>query len=127
MTTTFEFRSLSLNPDYCAPDTSEIRLLPTFDRGGLCHCTLPVGEISKAVSHKTVDEIWYCLSGSGEIWQRGTNGEAVKEFTIGDSFTIPVGNSFQFRNTGSEPLRIIISTMPKWLGADEAVEEKGKW
>jgi hypothetical protein len=51
--------------DYLAPDGSEIRLLPEVGGGGLCHCILPVGKVSKAVSHKTVDEICYFLSCQG--------------------------------------------------------------
>ena len=64
----FEFISLPLEATYLAPDNSEIRLLPTFNSGGLCHCTLPANSISNPVKHKTVDEIWYCISGQGIIW-----------------------------------------------------------
>jgi mannose-6-phosphate isomerase-like protein (cupin superfamily) len=123
----FTFIKIPESPNYLAPDGSEIRLLASFDRGGLCHCKLPANGISKAVKHKTVEEIWYCLSGNGIIWQRNESGETEREFTAGDSFTIPCGNSFQFRNPGTDPLRVIISTMPRWPGADEATETEGKW
>lgn len=123
----FEFKSLGKNIDYLAPDKSEIRLLPTFESGGLCHCTLPVGMNSSAVKHKTVDEVWYCLSGHGSIWQENNGKTQISDFTSGDSFSIPVGNSFQFKNIGNEPLCLIIATMPKWTGADEAIKVKGIW
>lgn len=123
----FQFTSLRSEADYLAPDLSEIRLLPTFDRGGLCHCTLPAGETSVAKKHKTVEEIWYCISGRGIIWQKNASGESEKEFTQGDSFTIPAGNSFQFRNNADQPLCIIISTMPKWPGPDEALDGDSHW
>src|SRR5262245_33571130 len=53
--------------DYLAPDVSEIRLLVAGNTGSLCHCTLPERGISSAVYHKTVEEIWYCISGQGEV------------------------------------------------------------
>ena len=123
----FASKPLAKEHDYLAPDGSEIRTLSDMEAGGLCHCILPAGNISKAVKHKSVGEIWYCISGKGIIWQKNENGEDGKEFTAGDSFTIPRGNSFQFRNTGAQPLKIIISTIPKWPGADEVVKVEGKW
>ena len=127
MNSLFEFKSLKKKYDYLAPDGSEIRLLPTLEKGGLCHCTLPVGMTSSAVKHKTVDEVWYCLSGSGSIWQENNGLTQINDFTSGDCFSIPIGNSFQFKNIGSDPLCIIISTMPKWPGADEAIPVEGTW
>ena len=127
MKTLFEFEKLPKAYNHLAPDNSEIRLLPTLEKGGLCHCTLPVGMTSIAVKHKTVDEVWYCLSGYGSIWQENNGEKQIKNFTCGDCFSIPVGNSFQFKNIGSEPLCIIISTMPKWPGADEAIKVDGIW
>jgi mannose-6-phosphate isomerase-like protein (cupin superfamily) len=123
----FNFKTVGARYDDLAPDASEIRLLPNFEGAGLCHCTLSAGKISKPVRHKTVNEIWYCLSGKGEIWQM-RNGEYEKmEFKTGDSFTIPVGNSFQFRNTGKTDLCILIVTIPKWPGEDEAEKAEGHW
>ncbi len=128
MKETFEFIPFAKERDYAAPDGSDIRLLPTFESGGLCHCTLHAGTVSKPVKHKTVSEIWYCISGKGVIWQKNNDGELVKEFTGGDSFTIPLGNSFQFKNTGQDPLYVIICTMPKWpTEKEEAIPSEGKW
>lgn len=127
MLTIFKFKSLPNHYDGLAPDTSEIRLLPEFESGGLAHCVLGVGKTSLAVKHKTVSEIWYCLAGKGEIWQSNENGAEVKAFTASDSFTIPLGNSFQFRNVGDEKLMILIVTMPKWPGPDEAIKVDGIW
>jgi hypothetical protein len=53
---------------------------------------------------------------------------SVADVVPGVSLTIPVETQFQFRNTGQEPLRFVIATMPPWPGADEAVPvEVGKW
>ena len=59
--------------DYLAPDKSEIRLLCQGRTAGLCHCTLPAGQVSTAVRHRKVEECWYVLEGKGQIW-RETHG-----------------------------------------------------
>lgn len=111
-----------------APDSSEIRLLPRMQGGSLCHCTLPVGKTSSAVAHKTVEEIWYILEGEGEVWRKLGEQEEVTPVHPGISLTIPLGTHFQFRNTGSEPLCILITTMPPWpLVGEEAYSVPGKW
>jgi mannose-6-phosphate isomerase-like protein (cupin superfamily) len=125
-TTVFDAKSLP--EDYeIAPDGSEIRPLLRLDRGSLAHCTLPKGCTSHAISHKTIEEIWYCLQGQGQVWRRKGDMEEVVEFRLGVSLTIPTGTHFQFRNTGGEPLRFVIATMPPWPGGDEAVRVRGRW
>ena len=46
---------------------------------------------------------------------------------FGVCLTIPPGTSFQFRNTGWEPLCFIITTMPPWPGPEEAVRVTDHW
>ena len=113
--------------DYLAPDGSEIRLLLSSDGGGICHCTLPPGKTSTAVKHRTVEEIWYFLSGEGEMWRKHDNHEEVTRIHPGVCLSIPVGTNFQFRNSGSSALTFIISTMPPWPGGSEAVEVQAYW
>jgi mannose-6-phosphate isomerase-like protein (cupin superfamily) len=118
---------LSENYDYLAPDGSEIRLLPEVGGAGLCHCTLPEGGVSKAVTHKTVDEIWYVLSGEGQVWRKRGSHDAVVAVHEETSLTISFSDHFQFRNSGTEPLCILIATIPRWPGPEESVEVEGKW
>jgi mannose-6-phosphate isomerase-like protein (cupin superfamily) len=121
-------KHIPIKYDYLELDGSEIRLLAETDRGGLAHCTLPEAGISKAVNHKTVEEIWYFLSGKGEVWRKQTVGiESIDEVMQGISITIPRDTNFQFRNTGKEPLCFIITTMPPWPGSDEVIITKGIW
>jgi mannose-6-phosphate isomerase-like protein (cupin superfamily) len=113
--------------NYLAPDGSEIRLLPTFDAGGLAHCTLPAGAVSAAVRHRTVKEVWYVLAGRGEVW-RGMGGESEVCAVEPDMcLTIPTGVSFQFRALSRSPLEIMIGTFPAWPGPEEAEPVKGEW
>ncbi|MBK9983967.1 MAG: cupin domain-containing protein [Saprospiraceae bacterium] len=113
--------------DYLAPDGSEIRLLPVTSHGGCAHCLLPEGKKTKAVKHKSVEEIWYVLSGEGEIWQKSPEEEITKTLSKGICVVIPTGNHFQFRNIGKENLCILIVTMPPWPGPDEAVSVEDHW
>ena len=118
---------LSSSVDYLAPDGSEIRLLPTMRGGGLCHCTLPGGCTSAPVEHHKVEEIWFVISGSGELWRKRSTEESTVPLVAGTSLTIPPRTAFQFRNDGHEPLCILICTMPPWPGPEEAVPSDGHW
>jgi mannose-6-phosphate isomerase-like protein (cupin superfamily) len=123
----FDLIQQPVKPSYLAPDGSEIRSLAEVTAGGLCHCTLPAGQVAAAVSHRTVEEIWYFIEGHGEVWRKHGEEEFAVEVRRGTSLTIPVGTHFQFRNTGQEPLCLVIATMPRWPGPDEAKPVEGQW
>ena len=116
-----------IDPDYLAPDGSEIRTLLQFPSGGLAHCALPPGKTTQAVKHKTVVELWYILSGEGELWRKSENEESFISLVPGMCINIPIGTHFQFHNPTSEKLEILISTMPAWPGPDEAVLVENYW
>jgi len=124
---TFETKVLANHFDYIAPDGSEIRLLPVIQGGGLVHCTLPAGKVSAPVHHKTVEELWYFISGEGEVWRKNDIQEEKVEVGAGVCLSIPLGTAFQFRNTGNMSLCFVIVTIPPWPGPDEAVSTAGKW
>jgi mannose-6-phosphate isomerase-like protein (cupin superfamily) len=113
--------------DVIAPDGSEIRLLALGRHGSMCHCSLPIGSSSKAVTHQTVEELWYFVRGKGQVWRMLGDREMVVDVEPGWSLSIPTGASFQFRNTGDEPLEFVIVTMPPWPGDQEAVAMPGFW
>jgi mannose-6-phosphate isomerase-like protein (cupin superfamily) len=123
----FETTQLGKNVDAIAPDGSEIRLLGARPGGTFAHCTLPAGATSLAMRHRTVEEIWYVLSGAGEVWRSFDGREEVTKVTTGTALTIPLGTHFQFRTIGDEPLRFVLSTMPPWPGEDEAVRVEDHW
>ena len=129
LTTPFDTAALSVEPDIIAPDGSEIRLLPPPRSGiaSLAHCTLRAGQISKAVRHQTVEEVWYFLTGAGELWRAVEDLEEELAVRPGMSVTIPIGTRFQFRSKGDDPLTFILVTTPPWPGDDEAVRVKDHW
>lgn len=123
----FETRYLPEKPDVVAPDGSNVRVLSQLPGGSMAHFELPAGQTSCAVGHRTVEELWYILGGTGEMWRRLGEQEAVVDLKPGMSITIPVGTHFQFRATGVEPLTAVGVTMPPWPGHDEAYEVSGPW
>ena len=123
----FETRQLSRAPDVLAPDGSEVRILCAAAHGSMAQFRLPAGAVSRAVAHRTVEEVWCFLSGRGRIWRRLGDHEAVVAVRPGTSITIPVGTRFQFRADGSAPLIAVAVTMPPWPGDGEAYEVPGPW
>lgn len=125
---TFQTTKLPSKADYLAPDGSEIRLFPNVQGGGLAHCTLPRRGRSLAVRHKTVEEIWYFMEGTGEVWRKMGSEQCTTKVRSGVCITIPLGCHFQFRNTGDGPLHFIIAMIPRWPGGSEAVRViRGSW
>ena len=122
-----DYTELAKEYDTLAPDGSEIRLLSTTSHGSMVHCTLNPGEISAAVAHRTVEEVWYFLEGTGQVWRRKGEDERVVDVAAGASLSIPVGAHFQFRTTGDQPLRFVVVTMPPWPGDHEAYPVPGRW
>lgn len=123
----FESRRLPEKPEAIAPDGTLVRLLPALGGGSLAHFELPTGAVSHAVTHKTVEEIWYFLGGRGQIWRRSGDREEVFDIEPGVSLTIPLGTAFQLRATGEAPLVFLAVTMPPWPGAQEAERVAGRW
>lgn len=113
--------------DAVAPDGSLVRVLPSLAGGSMAHFELGAGEASRAQRHRTVSEIWYVLQGLGRMWRQQDGHAREIDLRPGMALTIPVGTSFQFRNTGREPLAAIGVTMPPWSGEDEAVDADGPW
>ncbi len=118
---------ISHTPDAIAPDGSEVRVLAATARGSMAQFTLPVGKISRAVAHQSVDEVWFFLSGHGKIWRKCGSDEEISNIMPGLSLSIAVGTHFQFRNDGSEPLTAIAATMPPWPGEAESYYVSGIW
>jgi mannose-6-phosphate isomerase-like protein (cupin superfamily) len=115
-------------PDVVAPDGSEVRiLLGLTDRGGMAHFELGPNQVSKAVTHRTVEEIWFFLSGRGEMWRKQDQRSTIVAVHPGVCLTIPLGTHFQFRSLGAVPLAAIGVTMPPWPGEGEAVIVPGAW
>ena len=125
--TVFATKRLPAQRDAVAPDASDVRILLALERGGMAHFELAPGRTSKAVAHRSVEEIWYFVGGRGEMWRRQGAREEVVALEPGVCLSIPLGTQFQFRSLGTEPLAAVGVTMPPWPGEGEAYEVRGKW
>jgi mannose-6-phosphate isomerase-like protein (cupin superfamily) len=123
----FNTTVLGLKADAIAPDGSEVRILTQTSRGSMAHFALPPHAVSKAATHKTIEEVWYVVRGKGRMWRRLGSVEEITDLNPGVSINIPVGTEFQFRSDSDEPLEAVGVTMPPWPGADEALEVEGIW
>jgi mannose-6-phosphate isomerase-like protein (cupin superfamily) len=105
-------------PDAVAPDGSEIYFrVVDAKRASVVEVVLGPGKTSRPVKHRTVEEVWYFVGGTGEVWVE----PAARVVAPGDMVVIPTGTAFQFRATGDEPLRFVCFTSPPWPGEGEAM------
>ena len=125
--TAFSSKRLPAEPDAVAPDGSDVRVLLSLASGSMAHFELPAGCTSKAVAHRTVEEIWFFLGGRGEMWRAQGEREGVSPVEAGVCLTIPRGVRFQFRSFGPKPLAAVAITMPPWPGEGEAYPVEGRW
>ena len=126
--TPFETKRISAQRDAVALDGSDVRVLLKLRGGSMAHFELGPGQTSKAVTHRTVEEIWFFLSGRGEMWRKQQGRpETIVQVESGICLTIPLGTHFQFRSFGEEPLSAVGITMPPWPGDDEVVIVQSKW
>lgn len=126
--THFETTDLASITSFLSDDGSEIRSLPTVNGVETVHCRLPQGGIIQASRHKTVAQLWYVLSGNGDLWLQTHDGkESVVLLKSGVSVTVPLGYKFQFRNTGMQNLDILIVNTTKWSGPGELIPVKNHW
>ena len=125
--TEFSTKCLPAKPDAIALDGSNVRILLELAGGGMAHFELGAGETSTAVAHRTIEEIWFFLSGCGEMWRKQNQREEIVPVHAGVCITIPIETHFQFRAFGHEPLVAVAVTMPPWPGKSEAYVVDGKW
>src|SRR5215471_18546563 len=72
---TFATKRLPAAPDAVAPDGSDVRILLGLTAGGMAHFELAPVKTSKAVTHRTVEEIWFFISGRGQMWRKQKDDE----------------------------------------------------
>jgi mannose-6-phosphate isomerase-like protein (cupin superfamily) len=123
----FETKRLGVGSEGVAPDGTDVRTLLRLRGGSMAHFELAGGRTSRAVAHRTVEEIWFFLGGRGEMWRRQGDRAEIVSVDAGVCLTIPLGTRFQFRSFGDQALAAVVVTIPPWTDSDEAYEVQGKW
>jgi mannose-6-phosphate isomerase-like protein (cupin superfamily) len=91
------------------PHGSEIRPLidrttSTIEKCSLAEEILPVGAAVGKHFHRETEEIYYILAGKGEM----TVGDETTEVDAGDAVFIPKNHAHTLKNTGNEPMKILL-------------------
>jgi mannose-6-phosphate isomerase-like protein (cupin superfamily) len=91
------------------PHGSQIRPLmdrttSAIEKCSLAEEVLPVGAAVGAHFHRETEEIYYIMSGTGEM----TVGGETEKVSAGDAVYIPVNNIHTLKNTGGEPMKIML-------------------
>lgn len=123
------FASLHVDaaPEVRAPDGSVVRVLLRTAGGSMARFSLPGFAVSHAVVHHTVDELWYIIGGTGEMWLHAEDQVSIIDLSPGTSIAIPAGTAFQFRSRSADTLQALGVTMPPWPGEHEAAPVEGPW
>jgi mannose-6-phosphate isomerase-like protein (cupin superfamily) len=110
-----------------APDGCDVRVLLALRGGSMAQFELAAGKISRAVTHRTVEEIWFVTAGQGEMWRKQGSDEEVVTLQPGVCITIPLGTQFQIRASNVEAVSALAITMPPWPDEVEAIAVPGPW
>lgn len=104
-----------------APDGALVHVLLSLHGGSMATFTLQPGQVSAAVKHRSVEELWYVVAGRGRMWRRDAAHEEIVALEPGLCLSVPLGTAFQFRCDGEAALVAVAVTLPPWPGEDEAV------
>jgi mannose-6-phosphate isomerase-like protein (cupin superfamily) len=127
---TVDVGHLATAPIVTAPDTMAVRVLTRLPTASAAVFELPPGGVSRPGHHGRVDESWFVVAGTGEMWVQPDGGEAqVVPLTPGSTVAFTSGVAFQVRSTGDAPLQVFGVTTPPWPEDrdDEWQPVPGRW
>jgi mannose-6-phosphate isomerase-like protein (cupin superfamily) len=105
-------------PDGVALDGASIWLLPRTPFSSAIYCELTAGATSRATYNSWIHEIWYFVSGVGEMarWEFPSDPDpsAVVAVSPGLAVTIPPGVNFQYRSTDDATMSFVCAVAPPW-------------
>ncbi len=85
------------------------------------HMLIQPGAATPAMAHDAIAEAYYVLAGSGTVTV-GTETEAVKKW---DTIPVRVGDTSSFKNTGTEPLELLVYGVAKDMESKLAMMTAG--
>ena len=102
---------------------SEIRPLIDRSTSEIVQCSLaeeilPPGCAVTPHHHRELEEIYYLISGNGVM----TVGNESQEVGAGDAVYVPRGQRHTLKNTGSQPIRLLLVCGPAFSYEDEVLE-----
>jgi mannose-6-phosphate isomerase-like protein (cupin superfamily) len=85
----------------------------------LAEATIPAGGATAAHYHRTTEELYLVVEGTGRL---SIDGEE-RELEQGDCALIPPGATHKLFNTGAGPLRVLCACAPAYSDADTCLVE----
>jgi mannose-6-phosphate isomerase-like protein (cupin superfamily) len=86
----------------------------------LAEATVPAGGATTAHYHRTTEELYYIVGGSGRM----RLGEDERDVRRGDCIVIPPGAEHKLTNTGDEPLVLLCCCAPPYSDEDTVLTEE---
>jgi len=119
-----EIKNLNEVKAFVTKDGSEIRELLSHRNSrlhnqSLAEAHLPTGASTLEHYHVKAEEIYYILSGIGQIRIEGE----LRAVMPGDAIAIPPGKRHKLWNTGKEPLRLLCCCAPAYEHSDTYLTE----
>jgi len=107
------------------PHGSEIRPLIDRTTSSITGCSLaeeilPPGCAVTPHHHRETEEIYYVVAGRGTM----TVGNETRDVQQGDAIYIPIGQTHTLRNSGDEPIRLILVCGPAFSYEDQILYDK---
>jgi mannose-6-phosphate isomerase-like protein (cupin superfamily) len=120
-----DIKNLNEVVPFVTKDGSEIRELLAYRNSALHNQSLAearvlVGGATLEHYHAKAEEIYYFLSGIGQIRLE----EETKAVMAGDAIAIPPGKRHKLWNTGDEPLKFLCCCAPAYEHRDTIISEK---
>ncbi|MFH1509859.1 MAG: cupin domain-containing protein [Candidatus Nealsonbacteria bacterium] len=101
--------SFQVNIEKSAKENNFFRkVLYTGKNAQLVLMCLAPGEDIGEETHNTIDQFFYFVQGKGELVIKGK----ANPFSEGDAIFVPVGTLHNFRNTGTESLKLFTTYSP---------------
>ncbi len=112
-------------PQFVTKDHSKIREImaprnSVIARQSLAEAVVPVGSATDEHYHKDSEEIYFILSGVGEIQ---VNGESAP-VRVGDAIALPPGTVHKIWNRGDSDLVFLCVCVPPYEHDDTVITEK---
>jgi len=114
--------NISGTTPFTTKDGSTIREILSHRNSGirnqsLAEATLGPGMVTEAHYHPNSEEIYYVLSGTGEVFV----GDDVRRVEIGDGIAIPPETPHQIRNVGGKDLVFLCCCAPTYEHDDTII------
>ncbi len=103
---------------------SELRPLIDRTTSAITQCslaeeTLPPGAAVTPHHHRELEEIYYLIEGQGVM----TVGDEQQAVSAGDAIYVPRGTRHTLKNTGDQPIRLLVTCGPAFFYEDEIKED----